>query len=1541
MIIAVLQNNLLIRLHLSSQAGGNYIIHDTKGNVIGNIVFEGDKYLFYANKNINIINAGGESTKSATITNYSSLNIEDISTKEKIQLYFYPAYVPNTTEFEVKKNEITVGKAQDCDLTYSSPYIMDHQYKLTYKDSSWYLESLDGYVFVNDKLVKRKRIKHGDIIFSFGLKVVCINNTIIASNLLANTTLTPNANAFNTKKRIAQKPNADAMDKEGDKEVFDAKDEFFRSPRFKSEVEEQTVNLVPPPQFNQEKTKPAILTLGPQMTMMVTSVVTMSTTVMNIGRNGTTLESALPGLLLSVFTMVSSFLWPYLSTSFDKFERRKDKATRIKEYKRYLEEKDKEYSEIIESQKQILLENSVSLEQCQEIIYGRKRNLWEKTINDNDFLSVRIGTGYVQPKIKADYDEKAFASDDTMLAKDVKALINKYKYIEDMPLNTSFLEKRVSAIIGNPGILKSFFEGLLLQLMTFHIYSELKIVIFTNEKNVNEWDYMKFSPYCWDNSHTFRFIASTIDDKKRLSQYLENVINERMGALGDSKGEEGIYRKFLPYYLVITDDIEFSRNLEAVNSILKMPANLGFSMIIKHNRIANLPSECSTFYNITDGVSGMFTSNLTAENQNQFKADLNKTVNVEECVRELSNIYVKIPLDKHELPKSVGFLDMYGVGNVQQLNSLDRWQSNNPVNSLAVPVGIDQSGELFQMDIHEKAYGPHGLVAGTTGSGKSEWIITYILSLCVNFSPEEVQFVLIDYKGGGLAGSFENRETGMHLPHLVGTITNLDKSEIRRSLASLEAESKRRQQMFNEARDKLNDSSMNIYKYQQYYRKGMVDEPLSHLLIISDEFAELKAQEPEFLDQLVSIARIGRSLGIHLILATQKPSGVVNDQMWSNSRFKVCLRVQDKSDSVDMIKCDDAAYLKQTGAFYFQVGLNEYFALGQSAYAGGKYEPTSIVKKKIETSVDLLNESGDVINSVDYVKQDNEEQFKDVHGEELLNIILYVSDISKDKNFKIRPLWLDPIPGEIYIDDIKKKYGFKRQPYNVRPVIGVYDNPYNQSQFMLDTNLVDTNTIIFGSPGMGKEMYLQSIIYSIITNYTPQEVNLYIMDFGAETLGMFANAPHVGDVVYQTDIEKINNLIKMLRGLISERKQKYKDIGGTYISNIKYGEQKEPLIVVIINQANFLKENLGDLFDVFQSLYAEAIKYGITFIETSSDKILHRDKVMQTFGNVYSLRLADDDYTSFFGSAARGIIPKNITGRGLCEIDGVVYEFQTCQICSEDKLQPNMLNICKKLSEAYKFKANPIPMIPKAINLDTIDKDFVDIFNICVGYSKLAIQPIYLDLDANTGVLVLGDNRQALSSFTDVLVQEMDVVASKGPKIYLYDSLDLFGNYEFGSLKYYGNSDIVGHIDSFIKYLEDEKAKYDALENKNEYTISTIHSFIFNGVYNILNLLDEEKRAHFNELLAFAHDAHLINVIMIDMINDYKEVQREEGVYKMVASGTAVLMGNTYDNQSTIPLNTQDVRLRDGLGENEGFIVINGRGFYSQVLQAQSNEQEF
>ena len=163
------------------------------------------------------------------------------------------------------------------------------------------------------------------------------------------------------------------------------------------------------------------------------------------------------------------------------------------------------------------------------------------------------------------------------------------------------------------------------------------------------------------------------------------------------------------------------------------------------------------------------------------------------------------------------------------------------------------------------------------------------------------------------------------MPHLVGTITNIDTNGLQRSLASIQSELRRRQIAFNEARNKIDEGTIDIYKYQKLYHQGIVDKPIPHLLIICDEFAELKQQQEEFMDELISVARIGRSLGVHLILATQKPAGIVNEQIRSNSKFGICLKVQAIEDSNDVINRPDAANLKRAGQFYMNVGNNEYF----------------------------------------------------------------------------------------------------------------------------------------------------------------------------------------------------------------------------------------------------------------------------------------------------------------------------------------------------------------------------------------------------------------------------------------------------------------------------------------------------------------------------------------------------------------------------------------------------------------------------------------
>ncbi|MBR0420544.1 MAG: hypothetical protein IJI66_15380 [Erysipelotrichaceae bacterium] len=237
--------------------------------------------------------------------------------------------------------------------------------------------------------------------------------------------------------------------------------------------------------------------------------------------------------------------------------------------------------------------------------------------------------------------------------------------------------------------------------------------------------------------------------------------------------------------------------------------------------------------------------------------------------------------------------------------------------------------ELLSFDLHENKHGPHGLIGGSTGSGKSELIISLLLSLCLNYSPEYLNIVLIDYKGGGICESLSFE--GKRIPHICAAISNLENDVLERMIIALKKECERRQLLFRKMSQLSGISIMGLDDYlnNDYKRYGL--GKIAHLLIVIDEFAELKKENPDLIKDLISISRIGRSLGLHLILATQKPAGNIDEEIWSNSRFKICLKVFEEKDSQDILRCKDGAYLKNPGSFILKI--DESMSKAQSIYA--------------------------------------------------------------------------------------------------------------------------------------------------------------------------------------------------------------------------------------------------------------------------------------------------------------------------------------------------------------------------------------------------------------------------------------------------------------------------------------------------------------------------------------------------------------------------------------------------------------------------------
>lgn len=1509
MIAYILKSDKLRKLMLPKKVYGAYSILDDNDKILANIEAENGEWILKHNPNIEIF-YNSQVVKDIKLVDYGFYRIKHLITGIEVEIISAPIYVTDARRYQIKKNEITIGSANSS-INYPFPKVAPTHIVLTKSGNYWQATTEVSGAYISTRPFRKKSLFHGDYIFLYGLKIIIINDILIINNPNYMVTLDPLVfEETKPQKQIITKqdPLSD------DTPLYSKGQYFFKAPRFKSIIEKAQVRIAEPPAREKDEADPAILQIGPRLTMSITSMFTLFNTLNSYALGETTFQRCIPSIIAVVVMLLSSLFWPTITRKYHARRNKIKEIKRQKKYRKYLLEKKEKIIEIKALQKQILIENNIPLEECQAIIYNRKRNLWERNITDEDFLSVRLGIGQVDCKIEISEPSETFTvEDEDNLLTYLKETVDEAKYIEDAPMDVILTEKNIMAVVGNGVLTKYFMDSIFLQLLTFHSYTELKTFVITSKKNEYLWEYLKITPHSWDNLKTTRYFATNNEQINEISSIMEKVWEERSAndetAQVEDNGEELAdkqpYLKYRPYYLIFIDNLEAARNVSVIKKIMAYHKNLGFSIIIRNDRLSNLPSECSTFINVDENISGLFENDLIANNQKQFKAELNKTIDMYGCAQKLANVPIQKEKAKYELPNSVSFLEMYNVGKVEQLNSLERWKTNNPVTSLSVPVGVNQEGELFKMDAHEKGFGPHGLVAGMTGSGKSEWLITYILSLATNFHPDEVQFVIIDYKGGGLALSFENKELGIKLPHLAGTITNLDKSAINRALASIEAELKNRQRLFNDAREKLHESSINIYKYQQYYRKGLLDEPISHLFIISDEFAELKSQQPEFLDQLVSTARIGRSLGVHLILATQKPTGVVNDQIWSNSRFRVCLRVQDKSDSNEMIKCPDAAMLKTTGAFYLQVGYNEFFELGQSAWAGAKYYPSDIVKKTIDQSVQYIDNLGKTINSFD---EDifEEKEVIEPQGEELLNIVTYISEISKQEPIVGKQLWLPNIEPIIYLNDIKKKYAHQAVSQDMTTVIGEYDNPSLQQQSILKIDLAE-NIAIYGETGSGKENLITTMLWSNITEHTPQEVNYYIIDYGAETLRMFAKYPHVGEVAFQDEQDRVVGILDMVLEEIEKRKEMFADFNGNYESYLKESGKNIPRWIVVINAWDIFQEMLAKISDIVINIFRDGPKYGITFIISTTTHQAIRGKANSFFKHKIVLNMADDTHYRMITDCPRNLIPGKSFGRGIARIDLEHYcEFQTAFVTEQSKINQLIRKNGDSFATYYQYHAKSLPKIPENVTSSELTNYISTLEAVPCGYNFHEKDLAKFNfLKEKMFAICVSDFSYTMKSIYGII----NVVSSvPGTKVRVLD---------FNSLYKGDNLDIKvfnEKLDAVVVALEDD-LKSRSVQQDHGIT------FIL-GAGLMKTKLSDLGKEHLNNYLSIISNANKSTIVLVDTYERMKSLKIEPW-YAKVNTSYGIWLGSNFTNQSIFSVKPLSMEERKLNFEGMGFLIDN------------------
>jgi DNA segregation ATPase FtsK/SpoIIIE, S-DNA-T family len=1380
-------------------------------------------------------------------------------------------------------------------IEYNCPYITALHLEIGKLNGHYVIKKDNNNVYLNNNLINDSiSFNDGDIIEAYGFRLEIIKNMLLIKaynkGLNINYQIIKNYNfpELEERKKFEIK----------DVDLYKEDDYFNKSPRIRRNIEEKTIKFDKPPTTNDSEL-PMLITIGPMITMGAISAITFINLLSQISSGTAKIETIWPQLLTSIAMILAMILWPLISKMYTKHLKKKKNYEMMLKYAKYLDSKKEELGQEAKLQSIILFENLITVDECLKNISTKSNGFWSKRLDQDDFLVVRLGLGREKLHTKIEYPEEGFTLEESELKQKADEVVNFFKYLEKVPLSYNFAKNKLTNITGERDKVIAFINNIIVQLISFYSYDDLKIVMFTNEINELSWDYLKYLNHSYNNDKSFRYFASSNDNIKRVNDILSAEVSNRMQVTNNKE-------PFKPHYLIIVDDYDKIKQYDLINKIAEADDNLGFSIIFLENSLSKLPSKCNNFINIGLNSSEVLCNAFDKQEHLTFNNEIHYDLNMMSIVRQISNLPVESENSSHELPDSITFLEMEKVGKVEQLNILNRWRNNDPTRSLAAEIGVDSQGNLMFLDLHEKFHGPHGLIAGMTGSGKSEFIITYVLSMAMNYSPDEVSFILIDYKGGGLAGAFENTANNIILPHLAGTITNLDKAEMDRTLVSINSELERRQKLFNAARDALGESTIDIYKYQEFYRDGRIAEPIPHLFIICDEFAELKSQQPEFMDSLISTARIGRSLGVHLILATQKPSGVVNDQIWSNTKFRVCLKVQDASDSKEMLKKDDAAFIKEIGRFYLQVGYDEYYALGQSAWCGAKYYPADKMIKQVNKSVDFVNECGLVIKTI----QEGNANKVAAQGEQITAILKYIINVARQVNTKAKRLWLPNIPEMIKVDDIVTKYQITKNNI-VSCVLGEYDAPEKQLQGPLIYDyLNDGNTIIYGIDGVERELLLSTMIYATAKNNNANKINYYLVDYGSESLRRYANLPQMGGMVFNGEEEKFANLLKLIKEEIEKRKKILINYGGNYNNYIEDSNNNLPIICIILNNYDSIYEGNQNLYDDLPELVRDSERYGIIFIISANSVNSVPTKTAQNFNNIYAFHLKDKtDYSTVFSNRV-SIAPRDIFGRGLFKgQDNTIHEFQTCHIVDDDNLNNTINSFIDSEVKANNILARKIPILPeivRAVNVNSIKKS---LSNIPIGISKKDLNIMTVDYTQSIGNIITANRIAATKKLTISLLEELNTIPNFvlivfDPQKYLNLNTSLYKNY------YEENID--HNFELITNYITNLKA--------NNSNIAGL--IVINGLEKTINLLNNISRM--TDLVGALKKYEHISLLIIDDVAKIKNYNFDEWFKDIFNTNNGLWIGRGICDQSLLHVSTLKKEMLADIKNDMGYVLSDG-----------------
>ena len=553
---------------------------------------------------------------------------------------------------------------------------------------------------------------------------------------------------------------------------------------------------------------------------------------------------------------------------------------------------------------------------------------------------------------------------------------------------------------------------------------------------------------------------------------------------------------------------------------------------------------------------------------------------------------------------------------------------------------------------------------------------------------------------------------------------------------------------------------------------------------------------------MVSIARVGRSLGVHLILATQKPSGVVDDQIWSNSRFKIALKVADRSDSNEMLHTPDAAEITQTGRAYLQVGNNEVYELFQSAWSGADYQPEKDDMGIEDHTIYLINELGqyEILNE-DLSGLEEADEIKEVPTE-LDAIVHNIQLLCEEQEIPPVPQpWLPPLKERITLEELEAVQPTvaweQEKPLSV--LLGMADIPQAQKQEAVSINLAkDGHVLLYGSPGTGKTTFLQSAGMDLARKFSPKDLTMYLMDFGTNGLAPLSKLPQVADTMLLDQTEKISKFVRIMEKELNRRKKLLSDYGvGTLELYRQASGQKEPAIVILLDSYEAIKEEAyeAELFKLLVRISREGLSIGVHLLMTAGRQTNLRAQLYSNFKHQLSLPQNEaSEVRVIVGATPLAMTMEDIKGRALIkreEVD-VIQLALPVSGANDTQVLNNLRQAVASLQEAWTGqRPSAIPMVPEELTMDAFlnlptTQEAVQNNELPIGLEFEEVQTIGLPFDRFKHLLILSDKDAAMNAVTNHMIKLLLHLFDK-EIVTIFDPIDEYRSFKDNVGNYLGN----------------------------------------------------------------------------------------------------------------------------------------------------------